>query len=203
MPTATTRQTPIVVRAAVVCSCPSRAPNTKASSVETIARKPSYFTSNAYPSTVGMPPGRSSIGRGRGRIPPATYRPERESAPGVWGRSRRNGGRAPGLDGRGPAVSHLTSEGCPIFPGPGIGGSEPWHRSAACAARERAADMGHSGYRAADPSTRTQERAEERPPALAATAAGGRARPQGRGIVLVGERTPDVRPRCVCLGHRR
>ena len=48
--------------------------------------------------------------------------------------------------------------------------------------------------------TRTQERAEDRPPALAATAAGGRARPQGRGIVLVGERTPDVRPRCVCLG---
>ena len=38
------------------------------SSVETIARKPSYFSSNAQPSPDGMRRG-SNIGRGRGRIP--------------------------------------------------------------------------------------------------------------------------------------
>jgi hypothetical protein len=47
--------------------------------------------------------------------------------------------------------------------------------------------------RAIEPPTlrpeRKRERALDRPPALAATAAEGRARPQGRGIVLIGERT--------------
>jgi hypothetical protein len=42
------------------------------SPVATIARNPSYFTSNAHPSPDGIEPQRSSIGRGMGRIPPGT-----------------------------------------------------------------------------------------------------------------------------------